>query len=82
MMLRCDRIDRVVDGALRHPQVDLESGRCSARRTRNLNERVHRDQVPPGHGIVGGLSMGRSGETAEHKDKGDGGDRNSHATRQ
>ena len=46
MMVRGDRIDRVVDGALRHPQVDLEGGRCSARRTGHLYERGGRDPAP------------------------------------
>ena len=46
MVLRLDRIDRVVDGALGHPHVDLQGRRCSSRRARERDERVHRDPVP------------------------------------
>ena len=46
LMPRLDRVDRVVDGALDHPHVDLEGRRCSARRPRERDERARRDPVP------------------------------------
>src|SRR5947207_15579660 len=45
-MPRLDRVDRIVDGALRHPHVDLEGSWCAARRSRERDEGVRRDLVP------------------------------------
>ena len=60
MLLRPDRVDRVVHGALHHAHVDLERGWRTAVRRRERAERARRDLVPVGHltgvGPVGGAA--------------------------
>ena len=60
MLLRADRVDCVVHGALDHAHVDLECGRRTPVRPWERDERVRRDLVPVSHltgvGPVGGAA--------------------------
>ena len=82
MLLRPDRVDRVVDGALHHAHVDLECGRRTAVRPRERDERGRRDLVPVSHltGVGSRRWCGRDADGAEraqertdcHRDERDG----------
>ena len=49
VVLRRDRVDRVVHGPLDHSHVDLSGRRCSACRPGKRGERADRNEVPLGH---------------------------------
>ena len=72
VMLRRDRVDRVVDGPLNHPHVDLRCRWCSARRAwkprpRNAGDRADRNEVPLRHcsGVCIGGWCSRCADDAE-----------------
>src|SRR4030095_7045186 len=72
MLLRPNRIDRVVHGALHHAHVYLECRRGTAVRQRNRDERRRRDLVPVSHlTCVGsrGWWCGRCVEDVKRRDK-------------
>ena len=82
MLLRADRVDGVVHGALDHAHVDLECRRRTPVRPRERDERVRRDLVPVIHltGVGPRWWCGRDAEDAEpgqqrtdcHRDERDG----------
>ena len=51
IVLRLDGVDRVVDGALHHPHVDLGRRRCSTRRPGHTDERFTAITFQSSHGV-------------------------------